>query len=243
MKTFRRSLLLFLCGFSFMSVSSVSAQEDTIQKLDSAFPRQYLLLGGGLHISDASLTQPAFSARFGYGRFFQPEWSAEAAFSFSGESSLYRMRMVGVGAAMSAQLGRSNAGDILVYFTPSESWKIGGGMQIRQTIYSSLWASYPFNSEAQVDHLFEFRLGALATLEHSFRVGEVNLGIRGNFAYFLPPFAGDALIGNESFVNFPATPEAIMTNAPFLSPRAYFSQLLQSLPFSFSLEAVAYIDF
>ena len=245
MKKLWYNLIVFLCSLSFSGVHAVSAQENGIQNGDSSsnFKRQYLLIGGGFQISDANLMQPTFSTRFGYGYSFLPKWNVEAAFSFSGESSIYRMRMIGVGSAMSVQSGRCNTGDVLAYFTTPESWKVGGGMQIRQTIYSSIWSQYPFNTDAQVDHLFEFRIGAQAMLEYAFYLGKINLAIRGAFAYFLPPFAGDAFIGTENFVNFPATPQAKMTVAPFLSPREYFNQLLPLFPFTVSIGVVVCIDF
>lgn len=201
--------------------------------------------GFGLEASmgDATLLQilPAFN--FSYRYSFSQEWAAQISFSYTGEAVLQRMTTAGQFASMFSEISNSNMGGLTAYYSPNEYWSFGLGAFVRHRPYAYFIARYPFLEDTWASYLLDYRLGLQAVAEYKIlTLSPVEILLQGQFTYFSPAFAGDAFIGNEDFINFPANP-TIKPTGYTRSVADYFRLPIQSLPFMASLGVAFRIGF
>jgi hypothetical protein len=156
-------------------------------------------------VGDATLMQIVPTLDFFYRHSFSRVSSLQVSFSYTGEALLQRMTTAGQFAFLSTEIGKSSMLGITGFFTLNKFWEIGLGIFVRHRTHAYFSAVYPFLQDTGAAYFMDYGVGFQAVTEYTLLSLEpVEVFISGKVLCFVPPFAGDAVLRNQTFYNFPA---------------------------------------
>jgi hypothetical protein len=206
-------------------------QDSTIDKSDA--------FGFGINaaIGDATLLQIVPLLTFTYRHTFSRMWAAEISYSYTGEAAISTMSTAGQFAYTSKEVSKATQTCIIGYYLADNNWILGMGISMRHRTYAGFIARYPFLQDTNIRYLLEYNLGVSAAVEYPIaQFDSILLSLRAQCSYYLPAFAGDAIIDDYSFKNFPANP-----NVKWPVPPTYTTQYSVPQFFRYSVAAEPFI--
>ena len=228
-------LIVLLCVCSIpkraLSQDRIVIQDSTIDKSDA--------FGFGINaaMGDATLLQIVPLLTFTYRHTFSRMWAVEISYSYTGESAISTMYTAGQFAYTSKELSKGTQVGIIGYYLANNNWIFGMGVSMRHRMYAGFIARYPFLQDTNIRYLLEYNMGVSATVEYPIaQFDSIVLLFRAQCSYYFPAFAGDAIIDDYSFKNFPANP-----NVKWPVPPTYTTQYSVPQFFRYSVTAEPFI--
>jgi hypothetical protein len=228
-------LIVLLCACSVpnraLSQERMTIQDSVIDKPDA--------FGFGINaaIGDATLLQIIPLLTFTYRHTFSRMWAAEILYAYTGEATISTVFTVGQFAYTSMEVSKTTQVGIIGYYLADNNWVLGMGVSMRHRMYAEFIARYPFLQDTNIRYLLEYNMGVSATVEYPIaQFDSILLSLRAQCSYYFPAFAGNAIIDDYSFKNFPANP-----NVKWPVPPTYTTQYSVTQFFRYSVTAEPFI--